>query len=68
MTIYLKEASSYVQEKRQNHLEIMGPNEYFLCMSHEDRIRDILMTIFSKFIKKHQKQKRQYFHSIDIFR
>lgn len=26
------------------------------------------MNIFGKFCKKYQKQKRQYFHSVDIFR
>lgn len=34
----------------------------------DDRVKDILISIFSKFVKPHEKQKRKYFHSADIFK
>ena len=37
-------------------------------MNCDDRVKDILVSIFGKFIKQHQKQKRQYFHSVDVFK
>ena len=42
--------------------------EYFFGVNAEDRIRERLMDIFAKFRKPYQKQKRQYFHSNDVFK
>jgi hypothetical protein len=36
--------------------------------SHKERMRLILTSIFSKFAKKVQNYRKEYFHSIDIFR
>ena len=59
-------------EEREGEVKVNAgegrEREYFFGVNAEDRIRERLMDIFAKFRKPYQKQKRQYFHSNDVFK
>jgi hypothetical protein len=64
VTIFYRQIEPFVQEKKETD----NPYEYFYGTNYEERMRDFLLNVFGRFVKKDQKKQRQYFHSSDVFR
>ena len=65
LVIYYREPEKGGSQR--NYIWIKGKN-MFLLQSFQARAQDILDRIAAKFTKKAVKQRKEYFHSYDVFR
>lgn len=45
-----------------------GSEDWALKLAHKDRVQQIMTPIFAKFIRKQSAHRKEYFHSLDVFR